>query len=320
MIVAAGDNVTVDETQGDAQVTYTVSAQVPVQKPVKVDPDLMYGDGVETPLGVYEYDGETAGLVPDAPVEPENKFLRADGKWATITTPEDEQSDWLEQDTNAPSYIKNKPELASVATSGSYEDLTDKPVIPAAQAQSDWNEQDSSSVSYIKNKPDIDAMVAAATTEVRPGTNVNVSETVGVDGHKIYTVSASGGSGTSVQSDWNQTNPVEPDYIKNKPEIPAAQVNADWDANSGVAEILHKPGVFTGATSSSNGTPGFVPAPTTSDVDKVLCGDGTWKDYSNSRACTVAEMDGWLDAVDQENDSVEEGESEGETEGEDNGR
>lgn len=183
-------------------------------------------------------------------------------------------------------------------------------------AQSDWNEQDSRSASYIKHKPDIDAMVAAATTEVVEGLNVSVTESVGADGHKIYKVSASGGSGTSVQSDWNQTNPVEPDYIKNKPEIPAAQVNADWDANSGVAEILHKPGVFTGATSSANGTSGFVPAPTMSDVDKVLCGDGTWKDYSNSMACTVAEMDGWLDEVDHENDSVEEGENEGE----DNGR
>jgi hypothetical protein len=34
---------------------------------------------------------------------------------------------------------------------------------------------------------------------------------------------------------------------------------------------------FTGATSSANGTNGLVPQPTTSDVSKFLCGDGTWK-------------------------------------------
>lgn len=151
MIVVAGDNVTVEETQGDTQTTYTVSAQVPKQKPVKVDPELMYGDGVETPLGVYEYDGETAGLVPDAPVEPDNKFLRADGEWATITIPEVEQSDWLEQETDAPSYIKNKPELATVATTGSYNDLTDKPTIK----QSDWAQDDDTQEDFIKNKPGV---------------------------------------------------------------------------------------------------------------------------------------------------------------------
>ena len=151
VIVAAGDNVTVEETQGDAQVTYTVSAQVPEQKPVKVDPELMYGDGVKTPLGVYEYDGETAGLVPDAPAEPENKFLRADGTWQTVEIPEQSQSDWLEQDTDAPSYIKNKPELATVATTGSYDDLTDKPTIK----QSDWAQDDDTQEDFIKHKPGV---------------------------------------------------------------------------------------------------------------------------------------------------------------------
>lgn len=106
VIVTAGDNVTVEETHDDTQVTYTVSAQVPKQKPVKVDPDLLYGDGVDTPLGVYEYDGETAGLVPDAPSEPETKFLRADGNWCTIEMPVveqtrectmDEMNNWLDE-------------------------------------------------------------------------------------------------------------------------------------------------------------------------------------------------------------------------------
>lgn len=46
-------------------------------------------------------------------------------------------------------------DLATVATSGSYDDLTDKPTIPAAQVQSDWTESDNTKKSYIKNKPNL---------------------------------------------------------------------------------------------------------------------------------------------------------------------
>ena len=40
------------------------------------------------------------------------------------------QSDWTQSDTSSLDYIKNKPSFATVATSGSYNDLTDKPTIP----------------------------------------------------------------------------------------------------------------------------------------------------------------------------------------------
>lgn len=53
--------------------------------------------------------------------------------------------------------------------------------------------------------------------------------------------SEGGGSVVAVQSDWDQVDSTAGDYIKNKPTIPAAQVNADWNAQSGVAEILNKP-------------------------------------------------------------------------------
>ena len=46
-------------------------------------------------------------------------------------------------------------DLATVATTGNYNDLLHKPVIPAAQVNSDWNS--TSGVSAILNKPDIPA-------------------------------------------------------------------------------------------------------------------------------------------------------------------
>lgn len=39
-------------------------------------------------------------------------------------------SDWAETDETSKAYIENKPSLATVATSGSYEDLSDLPTIP----------------------------------------------------------------------------------------------------------------------------------------------------------------------------------------------
>lgn len=44
-------------------------------------------------------------------------------------------------------------DLATVATSGSYNDLSNKPTIPAAQIQSDWNQTTTTAKDYIKNKP-----------------------------------------------------------------------------------------------------------------------------------------------------------------------
>lgn len=67
------------------------------------------------------------------------------------------QSNWAETDTSSLAYIENKPNLATVATSGSYSDLSNKPTIPAAQVNSDWNA--TSGVAEILNKPTIPTVV-----------------------------------------------------------------------------------------------------------------------------------------------------------------
>lgn len=45
------------------------------------------------------------------------------------------QSDWAETDDQSMSYIKNKPELSTVATSGNYDDLLNKPIIPSKTSE-----------------------------------------------------------------------------------------------------------------------------------------------------------------------------------------
>lgn len=62
----------------------------------------------------------------------------------------------------------NSADLATVATTGDYDDLINKPTIPAAQVQSDYAQADNTQVDYIKNKPDIEGMIADALLEIMP--------------------------------------------------------------------------------------------------------------------------------------------------------
>jgi hypothetical protein len=102
--------------------------------------------------------------------------------------------------------------------------------------------------------------------------------------------------GEQVQSDWDQADDQAPDYIKNKPTIPTAtsdltndgedginpfitaadvtpQVNSDWDATSGVAEILNKPTIPAAVTKTSDlvndGENGVDPFITAADIPPV---------------------------------------------------
>ena len=76
------------------------------------------------------------------------------------------------QTDNLLSAKANTSDLATVATTGDYDDLTNKPTIPAAQVQSDYAQVDNTKVDYIKNKPDIAGMIAAAIYAIMPESTV----------------------------------------------------------------------------------------------------------------------------------------------------
>ena len=89
-----------------------------------------------------------AQQIPAATTE-DNGLMSASDKSKLDTLPTNEQ---LTEELGSKA---NSADLAEVATSGSYNDLSDKPTIPATQVQSDWNESDTTSKAYIKNKPTI---------------------------------------------------------------------------------------------------------------------------------------------------------------------
>ena len=114
-----------------------------------------------------------------------------------------------------------------------YSEIKNTPEIPAAQVNVDWNA--TSGVAEIKNKPTIPTVP----TKVSAFENdANYLKT-----ENDPTVSAWAKEANKPQYDYSE--------IKNTPEIPAAQVNADWNATSGVAEIKNKPTIPTVPTKVS---------------------------------------------------------------------
>jgi hypothetical protein len=90
--------------------------------------------------------------------------------------------------------LANQPILFS----GSYADLTNKPTIPAAQIQSDWNQTTVGALDYIRNKPPIPATLTAL--GIADGTPGQVLSTNGFGAFSFITVSGAGGSGLPSRS------------------------------------------------------------------------------------------------------------------------
>ena len=123
------------------------------------------------------------------------------------------KSDW--NATSGDAEILNKPnlgdyaeksELAEVAFTGDYDDLENRPTIPAPQVQADYAQGSPSAVDYIKNKPNLSPVATS-------GSYNDLSDTPNIPP-------------AQVNSDWNANAGVS--EILNKPDIPGmAQTTAD---------------------------------------------------------------------------------------------
>lgn len=181
-------------------------------------------DGVITAAGFSIPNGTSSG------------FLKANGSVDTNT--------YLTQHQDI-SGKANTADLATVAFSGSYNDLSNTPTIPAAQVNSDWNA--TSGVAKILNKPTL-ATVATS------GSYNDLSNKPTIPAAQVQTDwDATTGMGVLLNKPTLATVATSGSYndLTNKPTIPDAQVNSDWNATSGVAKILNKPSLATVATSGS---------------------------------------------------------------------
>ena len=166
------------------------------------------------------------------------------------------QPDWNQSDADSDSYIQNKPALFS----GSFDDLTNKPTIPAAQVNADWSA--TSGIAQILNKPVIpterwkgnwSAGAYAIGNVVKDTQDSQIyfcmESTTGTDTDRPGTDSTHwlrisvllGDEIADLLDALTGNDRLQYSSLRGAPAIPAAQVNADWNATSGVAEILNKP-------------------------------------------------------------------------------
>lgn len=125
------------------------------------------------------------------------------------------QSDWNESAADSGAFIKNKPSLAAVATSGNYNDLNNKPSIPAPQVNSDWNA--SSGIARILNKPNL-APVATSGSYNDLTDKPSAPEIP-----------------DQVNSDWNATSGVA--QILNKPNLATVATSGQYNDLEGKPTI-----------------------------------------------------------------------------------
>ena len=201
-------------------------------------------------------------------------------------------------------------DLATVATSGSYNDLSNKPTIPAAQVNSDWNAN--TGVAQILNKPTLGTMAAESASDytktsglatvatsgnyndlnnkptIPTVNNPTITITQGGVAKGSFTLNqasgdtialdAGGGGGAvdsvngktgvvvltatdvgalpdstvipdaQIQSDWNQADNTKVDYIKNKPSIPTVNNPTITITQGGVTKGSFKLNQATGDT------------------------------------------------------------------------
>ncbi len=186
-------------------------------------------------------------------LSPQTRIVNS--KWGSITGDIEEQNDLIEYiaeyvEEHAPEhdlsnyYTKDETydrtaingaldekadisSLATVATSASYNDLIDTPIIPAAQLQSDWNQTDTGAKDYIKNKPTIPSKTSDLVNDSGYITNAAVSPyatNTSLNNHINDNVKH---ITNAERTTWNNKSDFSGDYddLTNKPTIPVLPTN-----------------------------------------------------------------------------------------------
>lgn len=136
--------------------------------------------------------------------------------------------------------LTNNPTLFS----GNYQDLINKPVYATVATTGNYND--------LLNKP------------VIPTVNYPVTSVAGKTGSVILVASDVGGLASVATTGLYSS-------LSGLPTIPAAQVNSDWNATSGVAQILNKPSLFSGSWNDLTNKPTtFTPSAHTHPISDIV--------------------------------------------------
>lgn len=179
-----------------------------------------------------------------------------DGKINASGTLENVQADYTETDTSAPSYIKHKPDLSIYATASGMETaLADKQDVISdletirSGAESGATAVQPGDLATVATTGSYTSLTNTPQNIVQDASYVHTDNNfTNADKSKLDGIAS--GAEVNVQADWSEADPSSDAYIANKPTIPAAQINSDWNASSGVSQILNKPDLSAYATDS----------------------------------------------------------------------
>lgn len=293
---------TVDSNVGTPGVTVTATGPDTNKKFTFAFTNIKGETGDQGPVGRgLEIKGEIVGswVAPQNPQAGDAYYCTGDGKlhvydgtsWFTIemaagtldTTASNAQS------TNASESLGGSVTLHKIAKTGAYNDLNGKPTIPTVNdAALTVKGAGTAVLSTTANAS------TASSVDIVAGSNVTV--TPDASNHKItiaatdttYESKSAANGGTAVslvttgeKYTWNNKSDFSGNYndLSNKPTIPAAQIQADWNqtTTNALDYIKNKPTIPTIPSVFSDSADGLVPAASASGDDaKFLRGDGTW--------------------------------------------
>ena len=169
----------------------------------------------------------------------QSKVATIDGTDIHVTMPAaptftQEQADWNETDTSAASFIVNKPSIPAAANDSII-------TVKGGDANSNvtfgsfTTDQNTNSTLYIAKMNGADGTAA--------GSMGLVPAPAATDNTKFLKGDGTWGTPTFTQeqANWNESDTTSPAFIQNKPTIPAAQVQTDWNAATGMGVLLNKP-------------------------------------------------------------------------------
>lgn len=204
------------------------------------------------------------------------------------------QSDWDESDSNVPSYIKNKPDLSGYATVIYVDNAINGLNIPSSTSDL----INDSGYITLSDIPSVSFLTLTDTPSSYTGEGGKIVA-VKNDGTGLEFISA-GSGGNQVQSDWNQTDNNEVDYIKNKPDLSVyATVNyVDGEINSlnipsNTSDLVNDSGFITTSALTGYATQLWV----TSQIGLIDIPSSTSELINDSGYITISELSDYATVI-----------------------
>lgn len=254
------------------------------------------------------------GLVPAPAAGDEGKFLQGDGTWATVSTGQTytagngidiDSNNEISVDTTVVATQNDLSGKQDTLTAGDAIDITNNVISVEADSALDVSStkpvQNSVVAAAINGKQD--TLTAGSNVQINnnviSATDTTYSNFVGTDGQTAGTAGlvpapATTDVGEYLKADGTWDTPPGVTYTAGTNiQINGTVISATDTTYSD----------FTGATSSVAGAHGLVPAPTTSDTNKYLKGDGTWGTVVSGGLVEVAygESNAWQKFIDAYN-------------------